>query len=331
MKNTKSITLLLTGAAIGMGLAGPAANAAAEFLQAQRTPHPIYVDGKQVQMETYAINGSNYVKLRDIGQAVDFEVYWDGSAAQVFSGKPYTGEAPQGKDYSQEADSSIFTGTLTRELYNGMRDAILHQDEILNGTYIPRSMKLEMDSTEIHHISSNFSSYPVFEPKPQSDGRYICEVRIPEAYTPAAEYTQEFIDSLGEFSDREKVERIVWYVADRITYEIAYPGPNKVLTQDGQVPGCCMAYSHSFMFLCNRAGIPCIFKVGDNHEWNMVYVDGRWWDVDVTANDCGDDTEYRKDWTILRDPAEEELAGTHDEYPQITVFAQELLVPGTSK
>ena len=39
MKNTKSITLLLTGAAIGMGLAGPAANAAAEFLQAQRTPY----------------------------------------------------------------------------------------------------------------------------------------------------------------------------------------------------------------------------------------------------------------------------------------------------
>ena len=62
MKNTKSITLLLTGAVLGASLASPAANAAAEFLQAQRTPHPIYVDGKQVQMETYAINGSNYVK-----------------------------------------------------------------------------------------------------------------------------------------------------------------------------------------------------------------------------------------------------------------------------
>ena len=61
----------------------------------------------------------------------------------------------------------------------------------------------------------------------------------------------------------------------------------------------------ALFFICSGALSP-------NHEWNMVYVDGRWWDVDVTANDCGDDTEYRKDWTILRDPAEEELAGTHD-------------------
>lgn len=70
MKNTKSIALPLTGTAFGASLAASAANAAAEFLQAQRAPHPIYVDGQQVQLETYAINGSNYVKLRDIGQAV---------------------------------------------------------------------------------------------------------------------------------------------------------------------------------------------------------------------------------------------------------------------
>lgn len=82
MKNkAKNTALLLTGVMIGIGLSGPAANAAAEFLQARHTPHPIYVNGQQVQMETYAINGSNYVKLRDIGQAVGFEVYWDGSAA----------------------------------------------------------------------------------------------------------------------------------------------------------------------------------------------------------------------------------------------------------
>ena len=94
MKNTKNVTLLLTGAVLGASLATPVANAAAEFLQVQRTPHPIYVDGKQVQLETYAINGSNYVKLRDIGQAVGFEVYWDGSAAQIISDKPYTGQLP---------------------------------------------------------------------------------------------------------------------------------------------------------------------------------------------------------------------------------------------
>ena len=41
-----------------------------------------------------AINGNNYVKLRDIGEAVGFNVYWDG-AVQIDSDSPYTGAAPQ--------------------------------------------------------------------------------------------------------------------------------------------------------------------------------------------------------------------------------------------
>ena len=82
---------------IDASLAGPAAGAVTEYFQAQRTAHPIYLDGKQVQLETYTIGGNNYVKLRDVGKAVGFEVYWDGSAAQVLSGKPYTGEAPPSK------------------------------------------------------------------------------------------------------------------------------------------------------------------------------------------------------------------------------------------
>ena len=129
MKNTKSIALLLTGVALGASFAAPTANAAAEFFQAQRTPHPIYVDGQQVQMETYAIYGSNYVKLRDIGQAVGFEVYWDGSAAQIISGKPYTGQPPAqaevSANHSTQADTDAFTGYLTAEVYNTIREAVL--------------------------------------------------------------------------------------------------------------------------------------------------------------------------------------------------------------
>ena len=47
-------------------------------------------------MTAYTIGGSNYVRLRDIGKAVGFEVYWDSEngCVQVESGKPYTGEEP---------------------------------------------------------------------------------------------------------------------------------------------------------------------------------------------------------------------------------------------
>lgn len=125
MKNTKSIALILSGAVISASLLGPTAGAAAEYFQAQRTTHPIYVNGKQVQLDAYAIDGNNYVELRDVGQAVGFEVYWDGSAAQVFSDRPYTGEAPAPEDYSQAANPAIFQDNFNRGVYNTIRGAIV--------------------------------------------------------------------------------------------------------------------------------------------------------------------------------------------------------------
>lgn len=77
-------------------LAGVTTTAYAAGIMAERSHHRIVVDGKEAQMEAYVINGNNYVKLRDIGEQVGFDVYWDSvnGCVQVESGKPYTGEAP---------------------------------------------------------------------------------------------------------------------------------------------------------------------------------------------------------------------------------------------
>ena len=98
------------GILAGLALSGPAAQAAAN-LTATLSAQPIYVDGAQVSMTAYAINGNNYVKLRDVGEAVGFNVYWDGSAVQIESGKPYTGEAPQtAKDSHGVGDGYLTNG-----------------------------------------------------------------------------------------------------------------------------------------------------------------------------------------------------------------------------
>ena len=77
-------------------LAGVTTTAYAAGIMAERSTHRIFVDGREVQMEAYRIKGNNYVKLRDIGEQVGFNVCWDGDAkcVQVESEKPYTGEAP---------------------------------------------------------------------------------------------------------------------------------------------------------------------------------------------------------------------------------------------
>ena len=43
------------------------------------TTSAIYLDGNAVSFTAYTIDGNNYFKLRDIGEAFDFEVDWDGS------------------------------------------------------------------------------------------------------------------------------------------------------------------------------------------------------------------------------------------------------------
>ena len=57
------------GILAGLALSGPAAQATAN-LTATLSDQPIYVDGVRVELEAYAIHENNFVKLRDIGEAV---------------------------------------------------------------------------------------------------------------------------------------------------------------------------------------------------------------------------------------------------------------------
>ena len=100
----KNVSMMLTGMVIGAALTGGSI-AVAAGITAEPTWQPLFVDGQQVEMQAYNIAGHNYVKLRDMGKQVSFNVYWDAvnGCVQVESGKPYTGEAPA----KAEPDKSV--------------------------------------------------------------------------------------------------------------------------------------------------------------------------------------------------------------------------------
>ena len=95
MNRIKNTGLVLCGLALGLSLSVPAAQAV-ESLKATLSTNRILVDGQEVRLTAYNINGNNYVMLRDVGKTVGFEVYWDADTkcVQIESDKPYTGEAP---------------------------------------------------------------------------------------------------------------------------------------------------------------------------------------------------------------------------------------------
>jgi len=55
---------------------------------------PIYLDDNRVYFAAYSIDGNTYFKLRDIGEALDFEVSWDGetSTITIDTSKGYTSD-----------------------------------------------------------------------------------------------------------------------------------------------------------------------------------------------------------------------------------------------
>lgn len=93
MSRRKEVALVTAGILAGITVSGPASQAAAG-LMANASSQRFYVNEQRLPLDAYEINGSNYVKLRDIGQMVGFNVYWDGQAVQIDSDAPYTGEAP---------------------------------------------------------------------------------------------------------------------------------------------------------------------------------------------------------------------------------------------
>ena len=110
MNRLKNTGLVLCGLVLGLSLSSPAARAV-ESLKATLSTNRILVDGKEVRLTAYNINGSNYVMLRDVGRAVGFNVYWNGGTrcVQVESDKPYTGEVPAKAENTKSKEQPVQT------------------------------------------------------------------------------------------------------------------------------------------------------------------------------------------------------------------------------
>ncbi|MFG6350620.1 MAG: copper amine oxidase N-terminal domain-containing protein [Oscillospiraceae bacterium] len=105
--------------------------AAADYLTATVSTQRFYLNGQPVQFEAYAIHGNNFVKLRDIGQAVDFGVTYDGTTNSVY--------IDPNSHYEQEVQQPAQTATAPSELTEENVRATIRalRDIYPTGTYYP--------------------------------------------------------------------------------------------------------------------------------------------------------------------------------------------------
>lgn len=123
MNRTREVIFMGIGILTGITLCGPAAQAA-DYLKATFSSQPIYVNGQRVQMEAYSIHGNNFVKLRDIGQAVDFGVEYDPVTNSVYIDphSSYQEEVKQVEQTPASPSATDLTEETVRSTIRALRD-----------------------------------------------------------------------------------------------------------------------------------------------------------------------------------------------------------------
>jgi len=255
------------------------------------------------------------------------------------------GTSSSREDFSANANQEIFNDIYTKEAYNTMRQTIADTKSITDGNnadgYNPSYSYAHYVDTEftfttpgktdtamksVANVLSGYYTYsfgaePTVKNLYEYPGYRILKVQINPKYESANMATDEFVSSLTTLSEKEKVKAIATYIADRIVYKDEnVAGINDVFTSSTPVNGICGTYANAFIYLCQRADIPCVTIKDATHAWNEAYIDGRWQIIDVSYYDVA-----RTDESLFT-----------NSYPRIdttkekTEFAKELLVPGST-
>ncbi len=337
--NMKKLGYLLTGVVLGATLFG-GAQAAADGILAQRSSAPFFLNGSPVEVTAYLINNNHYFKLRDIAELVDFGVTWNATSRTVsidtmtgYDGtfkppvetvKQETEPTATAPAYHEQANAAVFDDAYTKEGYDALRECMVN-----GGDSSHVAMSDETWSAMENAVAAT-SSYPSYDLKANENGIPYFSTKYSSAYKESAEICKRFLNTLEGKSEKEKLYAIAGYVCERLDYDEASTTTPRTLFLDSSTKkGNCMSFAHGFHFLCDLADIPCIFVHSDIHQWNAVYTGGQWYCVDLTSFDKVYDADDV--WPLLA--AESELQS--DVYvqtePQLTRFAKELLVPGSTK
>lgn len=113
------------------------------------------------------------------------------------------------------------------------------------------------------------------------------------------------IDTTGK-SDYEIVCAVNDYLCDTVYYPPTEPYAPITHTAYGALNNgvaVCEGYACAAKLLLNELGIPCDIQVGTctgggGHAWNLVQLDGQWYQMDITWNDGSSD---RDDYLLVTD------------------------------
>lgn len=165
----------------------------------------------------------------------------------------------------------------------------------------------------------------------EGDGKASLYTRQPlEHFVKAREACRPFLNNVSGMSDYDKLYAAACEICSRLDYvSQATTVPSDLFTTDGVHYGNCMSFAHALQYLCTLMDIPCILVHSEIHQWNEVWLNGKWEPIDLTSFEIGY-TERGYD-NLLSDPQDWQGKIFAQTEPELTRFAKEVLVPESTK
>ena len=110
--------------------------------------------------------------------------------------------------------------------------------------------------------------------------------------------TERILDSIEDASDYGIAKGIYEYLVENVTYNKNAKNGQNILGVFLENECVCSGYASATQFLFSLVGIECIIVIGtvggESHAWNVVNLDGNWYNMDVTfgATNYEDNINY---------------------------------------
>jgi len=94
----------------------------------------------------------------------------------------------------------------------------------------------------------------------------------------------------GLSTDYEKEKNVHDALLDRISYDLGAEMNQSAYSALVNGQTVCAGYARAFQYLLQQLGIPCYYctgYAGESHAWNIVELDGEYYNVDTTWDDSG--------------------------------------------
>ena len=209
---------------------------------------------------------------------------------------------------------NIKTGTYTIKLSNEIANILLNENgtEILNKQFQSAWDAIIMDRVELFFIDISKIELKIktitygnsveyyLSMGPNDTGSYLetgfqNEQIVNMALNQVANTRNQIISELSG-SIYNKILQVHDWLVENLEYGTEISGKNSYNIYGALINKSvvCEGYAEAFKYIMDELDIPCILVVGkaqnsegniENHEWNYVEIDGKWYAVDVTWDD----------------------------------------------